>query len=270
MSNARFGFRTRSGQISSIIQSQFLDSDAATFIIAAGITDTTQISAINTLVVSLKNNLLWTKFKAIYPIVGGTSTSHKYNLKDPQDTNAAFRLTFIGGLTHSNGGILSNGSNGYCDTNLTINTNLSLNDAHISFYSRTNVAQNGYDVGNGTLSGAEITLVTRFGNGLAYFGLNNTAINIGTNSDSTGYYIGSRTASNALALYRNNSTFYSSTLASNSLSSNTLKLLSYDGTQAFSTKQMVFATIGTSFTSGEASTLYTIVQTYQTTLNRQV
>ena len=142
MSNARFGFRTRNGQISTFIQStNALDADALAFINATGITNTTQINAIYSLVTSLKNYNLWDKLNAIYPFIGGTSTTCKYNLKDPQDTNAAFRLTFIGGLTHSNGGILSNGSNGYCDTNLTINTNLSLNDAHISFYSRTDGAQ---------------------------------------------------------------------------------------------------------------------------------
>ena len=30
--------------------------------------------------------------KAIYPFVGGTATTHKFNLKDPADINAAFRL----------------------------------------------------------------------------------------------------------------------------------------------------------------------------------
>ena len=48
------------------------DADADAFIAAAGITDATQKSAINTLVVGLKADSLWTKMKAIYPFVGGT------------------------------------------------------------------------------------------------------------------------------------------------------------------------------------------------------
>jgi len=46
-----------------------LDPDAAAFLTAAGITDPTQQSAINTLVLSLKADGLWTKMKAIYPFV---------------------------------------------------------------------------------------------------------------------------------------------------------------------------------------------------------
>ena len=67
-----------------------IDADATTFITAAGITNLIQASAINTLVNDLKTYGLWTKMKAIYPFVGGSATSHKFNLKDPRDLDAAF------------------------------------------------------------------------------------------------------------------------------------------------------------------------------------
>ena len=77
------------------------DPDAQAFFTAestAGVTlTTTQKTAVNNLVVNLKAANIWTKFKAIYPIVGGTATAHKFNLKNPADTNAAFRLAFTGG-----------------------------------------------------------------------------------------------------------------------------------------------------------------------------
>ena len=60
--------------------------------------------------------------KAIYPFVGGTASSHKWNLKNPLDTDAAFRLVFSGGLTHSSTGIKGNGTNGYFDTFLNPST----------------------------------------------------------------------------------------------------------------------------------------------------
>ena len=69
-----------------------VDADAQAFITAAGITDSTQQSAIDTLVKQLKGYGIWSKMKAVYPFVGGTATTHKYNLKDPRDLNAAFRL----------------------------------------------------------------------------------------------------------------------------------------------------------------------------------
>lgn len=47
-----------------------VDPDAQAFITAASITDPTQQSAINQLVVDLKGYNVWTKMKAIYPFVG--------------------------------------------------------------------------------------------------------------------------------------------------------------------------------------------------------
>ena len=85
------------------------DPDAQAFITAAGITDTTQKNAINTLVLDLKAYAIWPKFIAIYPYVGGTATTHKFNLVDPLDDNAAFRITWNGGVTHNANGITGNG-----------------------------------------------------------------------------------------------------------------------------------------------------------------
>ena len=90
---------------------------AAAFLAAAGITDPTITAAINTLVNDLVGYGIWDKIFAIYPFVGGTATAHKFNLKNPQDTNAAFRLVFSGGITHSSSGITGNGLNGSYNTN---------------------------------------------------------------------------------------------------------------------------------------------------------
>ena len=59
------------------------DADAQAFLTAASITDPTISGAINTLVVQMKADNIWTKMKAIYPLVGGTATTHKWNLKNP-------------------------------------------------------------------------------------------------------------------------------------------------------------------------------------------
>jgi len=93
-----------------------VDADAQAFITAAAITDTTQQSAIDNLVIGLKADGLWTSMYAIYPFVGGTASTHKWNLKDPRDLNAAYRLQYNGGMTHSSNGILFNGTNGWADT----------------------------------------------------------------------------------------------------------------------------------------------------------
>ena len=94
----------------SIVTTQQQDDDAGAFLQAANIQDSTQQAAINQLVLDLKDAGLWTKFYAIYPFIGGTASTHKWNLKDPRDLNAAYRLTFSGGITHSSGGIKGKGS----------------------------------------------------------------------------------------------------------------------------------------------------------------
>jgi hypothetical protein len=70
MSNARFGLRVRNGLMRGITEGlSAVDADALAFITAAGITDATQQSAINQLVITLKGLSIWTKMKAIYPFV---------------------------------------------------------------------------------------------------------------------------------------------------------------------------------------------------------
>ena len=115
-----------------------LDPDAEAFLTAATITDPTEISAVNQLVIDMKDAGIWTKMKAVYPFVGGTATTHKWNLKDPQDTNAAFRLTFNGGWTHSSSGALPNGTNAYADTYLNVDSVLNNISHAFNFYLNSN------------------------------------------------------------------------------------------------------------------------------------
>ena len=122
------------------------DPDADAFIIAANITNPTQQSAIYTLVSSLKSSGVWTKMKAIYPMVGGTASSHKFNLKDPRDLNAAYRLTFTAGWVHSSTGALPNGSSDYSNTFLNASI-MTANSEHLSNYSRTTTIKNKTEVG---------------------------------------------------------------------------------------------------------------------------
>jgi hypothetical protein len=99
-----------------------LDVSATAFSNAAGLTDAIQKSAVNTLVKDLKRYGLWSKIKAFYPFVGGTATSHKWNLVDPRDLDAAYRLTFSGGWTHDSMGAQCNGTNTTSNTYLSLRT----------------------------------------------------------------------------------------------------------------------------------------------------
>lgn len=127
------------------------DPDAGAFINATRIGGIEAV-AVNNLVNELKASLIWNKCTAIYPFVGGTADTHKLNLKNPQDTNAAYRISFVGGMTHNSNGVTGNGTNAYGNTNLNafsqLNGGVAQNSAHMFYYLRTiPSARIGLDVG---------------------------------------------------------------------------------------------------------------------------
>jgi len=261
------GFTTKTGYIEVVV-----DPDVAAFLTATGITDPIIEGAINKLVLDLKIAGIWTKMKAIYPFVGGTATTHKYNLKDPQDTNAAFRLVFSGGWTHSANGALPNGTNAFADTFLVPNTSLLLNSAHISGYVRNNVG-----VFAPILSSED---ASTFNNGLYIWPrttTNDYSVRINDNTsaaavafDSRGFHLATRTASNVKKYFRNNLSVFSLTTASIALNSSSIYIGASRNNANFSTHETAFNSIGEGLSDPETSAFYTAVQTFQTTLGRQV
>jgi hypothetical protein len=251
------------------------DADAQAFITAAGITDATQQSAINTLVTDLKGYGVWSKMKAIYPFVGGTASAHKFNLKDPRDLDAAFRLVFTGGSTHSSTGWLPNGTNGYADTKFNPNSNLtSIVNSSCSVYSRTQ-SRGGVDIGL-NISTIELTLSADLNlagiYALANIG-NQYAGNLTANS-SQGYFLANRKSSTYIEIKRNNTLLATNTNSSSSTKPNGNVWLGAQnnsgGGTLFSNRQCAFASIGDGLTDTEAANFYTAVQAYQTTLSRNV
>jgi hypothetical protein len=248
------------------------DADAQAFITAAAITDATQQSAIDTLVTGLKTDGIWTKMKAIYPFVGGTATSHKYNLKDPRDLNAAFRLTFSGGWTHSINGATPNGINTFADTFYNPSVSGVLNSSHLSYYSRTNANGTEVEIGVEQAVSNYQLLEIRTAN-LTYFLINQISLPSVADTNSLGYYIGNRQASNDSDGWKNGVKILNGTAVSNALANQNIYLgaLNKVGVSLyFSTKQCAFSSIGDGLTDTDATNLYTRVQAFQTSLSRQV
>jgi hypothetical protein len=272
---SRFGYRTRLGLIYDDILTPLYDADAQAFITATGITNLNQQSAITNLVIGLKTDGIWTKMKAIYPFVGGTATTHKYNLKNPVDSNAAFRLLFTGGWTHDVIGAWPNGTNAYADTFLTPIANLSQNSTHISIYSRTD-SISGVDIGV-NLPNA-LYILTRFAAGI--FHANNSAesaLGLTAPITSLGLFLNNRILSTEMSYWQNGVKQTDSTSPariSTGLSNYKIYLGAYNanGTTAaqYSNRQQAFSTIGDGLTDTDAINLYARVQTFQTTLGRQV
>jgi hypothetical protein len=247
-----------------------LDPDAQAFLTASVITDATITSAINTLVLDLKSYGIWSKMKAIYPFVGGTASTHKWNLKDPQDTNGAFRLTFSGGWTHSANGALPNGTNAFANTFLNTSTQLTLNSHSFGVYSRTNNTTTNlvYGVTDGTNF-----LTNNLGAGNFVSGSSSTNLFTYTANPSTSLIMASRSSSNVFRGFRAG-VFLNQNTNSISLLPNFNFYLgarsSSNTAQFFNVHQLAFSFIGDGLSDTEAANLYTAVQNMQTTLNRNV
>lgn len=251
-----------------------MDVDAQAFITAASITDSTQKSAVNQLVLDLKSANIWTKMKAIYPFVGGTASSHRFNLKAPTTNTSDFYLTFTGGWTHSSTGVLPNGSDAYANTYLAPLTQLPQNDIHVSYYSRTNAGTLGVDFG--TDSGVNVNKLyayIKYTDSKTYFRVNRSTGAESSKTLTAGalFYMLNRSSSSTEDIFEN-TTKTTFTIASSGLSSNPIYLGAYNnGTPSiYGSKECAFSSIGYSLSDAEQLAFYNAVQAFNTTLSRQV
>lgn len=255
-----------------------LDPQAASFITAAGITSPTEKAAINYLVVQLKAAGLWTKQDAIYPFVGGTEASCSYNLKNPVASAAGFQLLSNGTITYNSTGATGDGSTGYLNTQYAIPAGKQ-NSFGMGAYCRNNVQGNFCIMGACTNASSAFSQMylrqAGAGNALEAEINQNVMINVFNNTNSQGFYVGSRTASNVVVTYKNGAAVASDTDASAVPTIATINLLARNTTgpavrASFATYNIAYAFMGDGLTAPEALTYYSIVQTFQTMLGRQV
>lgn len=256
-----------------------IDPDAEAFITAANITDTTQQTAIIQLVTDLKNYNLWTKAPAIYPFVGGTASSHKFNLKDPRDLNAAYRLVFYGGVTHNANGVTFNLTNAYADTFYNESLIETFANTHRAVYDRSTNIDNACQLGSqGAGSGSQRNLIyTNYGNLLIVDCYNTSDTNgrlVLSNGGSNAFWVNSRIAVNNMRPYKNGVAIGLAIGASIGTQPNVntyIGAYNSNGTPAgYTNHNLAFVSLGFGLTGTEVANYYTAVQAFQTTLGRQV
>jgi hypothetical protein len=201
------------------------------------------------------------------------AAAYKYNLKDPQDTDAAFRLKIFGTWTFTPTGALPNGTNAYMDTMLTPSVSLLQNSSHISAYSRTD-SFSGAIMGcfdNGAANGLYTN--PKFGGGTQESRNNSGDGGNVSNTNSTGLWLNNRISSTQYKIFRNNVT----NQTSNTVSTGLCSISAYMGglnrfglTPEYQNREIACGSIGEGLTDAEAATFYTIVQQFQTSLNRQI
>lgn len=271
---SRFGYRTRLGLIYDDILTTIYDADAQAFITAAGITDLNQQTAIINLVLGLKTDFLWNKMQAMYPFVGGTATAHKYNLKNPLDTNAAFRLNFSGGWIHSNNGALPNGTNAYADTFLVPSVVQSLNNNGLGAYMKLNTGGGTDPVVMGTFN-----LVTQATTLVMSAATVNSRLNANTwgspIAGASGSYDAHKTGAANTVIYKNGTSLsgvYNSggTLPTLNIYIGTLNFQGTPYSTGWTANEFRLAYISEGLNATEVANLRIRSQDFQTALGRQI
>lgn len=139
-------------------------------------------SSVTRLVCDLKSKYLWNKIVCLYPFVGGTSESHKWNLKNTATYSLSYSTEAQGTVSHSSQGVrITTPSTGFIDTGFPLRP--TTKDLAMGVYTNPLVNQNWpnnptYSVGN--LMGS-FTTSTFYTGGQLHYSIStmNLALNVG-------------------------------------------------------------------------------------------
>jgi len=256
-----------------VIPGPVFDSDAQAFFdrvtTAGGTLSATEQTAIDTLVKQMKTDGIWTKMKAIYPMVGASAAACAQNLK-----SSSFTGTFTSGWTFASTGATPNGTSAFMNTGLNMRNNLSQNNSHISVYSRTNLSALSSMIGCYTGLFTNAIMLYPLVDSVGYFNIFSNGGNnlISNQNDSLSFQMLSRISSSSFDYYKRTT---KTNLLVNSQTGSDLNLYvganNSSGSGAnFDARQNAFTSIGDGLNTTEATDFYTAVQAFQTTLNREV
>jgi len=241
------------------------DPDAEAFFNAAGSLSPLEKTAYNTFVINAKAKGYYSKLKALYPMLGASANTCKFNSIDPRNSNGAHRLEFLGGWNFSANGIQGNGVNGTANTHFNPNAHLDPASLHFMFYSRTLDSNVYFDI-----CAASLFFIGNFG-GTFYIdfeqggGYGALAL-----TNSQGFHLGSRINATNVNGYKNAAKVINNFPQGSITPSSNVYLGSRGGSSFFSDREYSGFSIGEGFTDTDAANYYTDFQAMQTTLGRNV
>ena len=239
------------------------------WITATGETDLTILGALNTLESDLSTYGLTSKIKALYPMVGGTSTKHSYNFMN----TAAYQITFGGGWTHSSTGALGNKTNTYADTNVAASSIMTASSGCMGVYIRNNDA-GGKDIG--AFSGPpdyENALYARYSDSKTYISYGNTLYVSTSETDSRGFFTVNRNSSTTTNGFKNGSQILTQTQTGNISTARVFIGAAGNNNTVggeYTGHEYALAFMSDGLTNTEQANFYTAVQAFQTTLARNI
>lgn len=252
------------------------DQSLINFLNATGITNTNTINALDSLVSSLKFNNIWDKLYALYPFVGGTEQTNKYNLIN----TGSYLLAFTGSWVYNADGVSGNGTNTFANTSFTPQTSVSnfVQNGSLSIYTRTNTTSSGYDMGCEDSVGSvrRVYLISKNTANKSSFDISVNPLSSAADQNGAGLFIAniSGSGTNNQKIFRNGTSIANQTNVQTQTVSVPLFIgannANNTGANAFTSESFSLASMGKGLTDSEVSTYYTLVQNFQTTLGRQV
>jgi hypothetical protein len=264
------------------------------FLAATGITGSANIQALQDFETGLTTYSLLSKFTAIYPLMGGNATMTSYNFIDPTQ----YQITWSGTLNYYIDGVqTANGGGGLGDTGIP-GSALSVSEGHQCAWINTNEAPEALGTGpyasdwgcggdpfNPDLSQYYFSVAQGAAeNALIQAWPVNPTITAAAGgikvlpypTDRTGIWISTRLSSTDNALYRNGSTYATTSTSNGSRSYSsgltTVRILTRNSSSETSPRRQGFHTIGAGsgkgLTSTQASNLYTLISDFNTTAGR--
>jgi hypothetical protein len=219
-----------------------------------------------------KDDGWYSKIKAAYLYVGGTSVWHSINAVDPDN----YQSTFGGGPTQDANGITFSGVGQWQDANFARNI-LAVNNFSMGFYSRT-TGSTGYCMGIEDTSGANksVWIAARLSG-------DRFQVNYGTHqhdvteTDGKGFYSFSAMdaggGNTVITQFKNGANLASATIANSNISLSAFDIFigalnSNGAANYYSNRNMVFTFLAEGLTNTEMSNLYTRIFNLNTALDR--
>jgi hypothetical protein len=226
--------------------------------------------AISNLITGLQTDSLWTKMDALWLYAQDTAIGALLDIKSLRTATAVSAPTFTAFQ-----GYAGNGTTSYVDTTFNLATHgvqYTLNSGHISVYNRTARTSAGSisnigAVNSGTPLYTQIYCYFDSSGAKAGSNINDAGTGPFTTAaaNASGFWVASRTASNAQALYRNGSSHHTSAGVSTSVPNLALYVGGRNNNGVFdqaTTDQHAAASIGAGLDATEAANFNTRVEAY--------
>jgi hypothetical protein len=248
-------------------------SQASTFLARTSGLDATHTTAYTTLICGLVSDGIWSLLDAVYIFTTAGQTTAGLNL-----VSSSYTVTVNGTTTFTvDNGWAGDGSTGYLNTHFQPGAaaNFKQNAASYGVYVLTNrsaVGVNIYVTNEMAISNYDIGFRPFNASGTQYFICSSDAVGTATDTTSQGMYVVSRTASNAVAIYKNGASLGSNADVSAALSNADTYVFAANGgaPSNFSSDKLGSAFYGASLTTAQMTQISTRINTYMTTFGVNV